>query len=310
MDRRLLGAGFVAFAAILWGFDGVVLTPRLFSLNVPFVVFLLHLLPFFFMVLFLHREFAAMKRFSRADLFTFLAVALFGGALGTLSIVKALFLVHFNQLSVVIMIQKLQPIFAIGLAAILLRERLRGRYFLWASVAVIATYFLAFGLRTPTVDASLEAVSYALLAAFSFGAATVLGRKVVMTYSFRTVTFYRYFFTTIIMTLYLAILGQGFPFSSITGSQWLIFAIIGLTTGSGALFLYYYGLQRIRASIATIAELFFPASAIVFDYLVNGSVLSLVQWVAALVLLYAITQVTIHQKEDNGQERKKAGRTT
>ncbi len=51
-------------------------------------------------------------------------VSLTGGLVGTLAIVKALFLVNFDQLSVVVLLQKLQPLFAISLAAVLLRERI------------------------------------------------------------------------------------------------------------------------------------------------------------------------------------------
>lgn len=53
----------------------------------------------------------------------FFLVALFGGSLGTLSIVKALFLVNFHHLTVVTLLQKLQPVFAIILARIILKER-------------------------------------------------------------------------------------------------------------------------------------------------------------------------------------------
>ncbi|MCD4696000.1 MAG: EamA family transporter, partial [Bacteroidales bacterium] len=63
------------------------------------------------------------------------------------------------------------------------------------------------------------------------------------------------------------------------------------TTGSGAIFLFYYGLVRIRAIIATICELFFPISAIFFDYIVNGKILSPVQWVAAVIMIFSIIKL-------------------
>ena len=46
MRRDLLGAVAICVAAALWGLDGVVLTPRLYELDVLFVVFLLHAVPF------------------------------------------------------------------------------------------------------------------------------------------------------------------------------------------------------------------------------------------------------------------------
>ncbi len=35
-NKSLIGAAAIGIAAIMWGFDGVVLTPRLFNLNVSF----------------------------------------------------------------------------------------------------------------------------------------------------------------------------------------------------------------------------------------------------------------------------------
>lgn len=45
IKKQYLGAGLVCLAVTMWGFDGIVLTPRLYQLNVAYVVFVLHLLP-------------------------------------------------------------------------------------------------------------------------------------------------------------------------------------------------------------------------------------------------------------------------
>ena len=62
----------------------------------------------------------SLRDFDRMTWLVLLLVALTGGLLGTFSIVKALFLVEFKQLSVVVLLQKLQPVFAIVLAALVL----------------------------------------------------------------------------------------------------------------------------------------------------------------------------------------------
>ena len=97
----------IIIAAAMWGFDGVVLTPRLYNLNVGFVVFMLHLVPFTLMNLFLFKQYKWLNKFSSGDFLLLILIALFGGALGTLAIVKALFLVNFQHLSVVVILQKL-----------------------------------------------------------------------------------------------------------------------------------------------------------------------------------------------------------
>lgn len=290
---KWIGITSVIFAAILWGLDGVALTPRLFNLNVGFVVLMLHLIPFAIMNLFLFKNYKYLFKFSKEDYIYLFLVALFGGAIGTLAIVKALFLVNFQNLSVVILLQKLQPVFAIILAAILLKEKIKKEFILWAGVAIIASYFLAFGFKLPVLSGNyFYASMYALLAAFSYGSATVFGKKVLNKYSFHTSTFYRFFFTSIIMLIYI-LLTKSMQFSQITQMNWIIFLIITFTTGSAAIFLYYYGLKKIKASISTICELFFPISAIVFDYFINGNVLTFVQWIAAIVMIGAILRISL-----------------
>lgn len=296
VNRRTVakGAAAIGFSAILWGFDGVVLTPRLYNLDVSYVVFMLHLFPFALMNLFLYREYKHLRSFSRSDLITFMLISLFGGAIGTLAIVKALFLMDFNHLSVVVLLQKLQPIFAILLATTLLGEKLRQYFVVWASLAITGGYFLTFGWALPDINSGSETVYaslLALLAAFSFGSSTVFSKKILSNYNFITSTFYRYGFTTLFMLLFMLGFGDFGQLFETTNINWLFIVIIGLTTGSGAIFLYYYGLRKIKAIMATISELLFPISAVVFDYLINDSLLSPVQWVAAVVMIYAIVRL-------------------
>jgi len=176
----IFGALGICFTGILWGLDGTVLTPRLHNLNTAFVVFMLHAIPFLIMNLFLYKEYRHLREFDLSDIIYLLLISLFGGALGTLAIVKALFLVNFQQLSVVILLQKLQPVFAITLAAIILKEKLSKNFILWSLIAIIASYFLTFGLSAPHLNSDANttlAALYALLAAFSFGSSTVFGKK-------------------------------------------------------------------------------------------------------------------------------------
>jgi drug/metabolite transporter (DMT)-like permease len=301
----ILGAIAICISAALWGFDGVVLTPNLYNLDVGYVVFMLHLIPFVIMNIFLFREYKHVKQFTRGDFIILLLVALFGGAVGTLSIVKALFLVEFQKLSIVVLLQKTQPIFAIALAAIILRERPRKGFFGWAALAIFAGYFLTFGFKLPDLETNIQTVHaslFALLAAASFGSATVFGKKILIRYSFHTATFYRYGLTALLLLVFVLITGRFDQLAVTTPGNWLIFFIIAFSTGSGAIFLYYYGLRKVRAMVATICELCFPLTAIVLDYLINDQQLSVVQWVSAAILLYSIVMLNIrHAAPENEQ---------
>ncbi|MGL4652193.1 MAG: DMT family transporter [Cetobacterium sp.] len=300
MKKQYLGAGLICLAATMWGFDGIVLTPRLFKLDVAYVVFVLHLLPLLGMsLIFGKSEIGNIKKLNKEDLFFYFLIALFGGALGTLSIVKALFLVNFNHLTVVTLLQKLQPVFAIVLARILLGEKVGKNFIFWALAALVSGYLLTFQFTLPHFEAGDKvgvASLYAILAAFSFGSSTVFGKKILTNSSFRTALYTRYLFTSIITGAIVIFNGNLGWFLKTTPDQWLIFVIIGLTTGSGAVLLYYLGLRHIRANIATMCELCFPVSSIVFDYIFNKKILSPIQFISAGILLFTIYKITKNQK--------------
>lgn len=297
----LRGSVAVGLAAMLWGFDGVVLTPQLYRLDVVYVVFMLHLVPFLFMNILFRKEYRSLRLMTAIDILTFALIGLFGGAVGTIAIVKALFLLNFNHLSVVVLLQKLQPVFAIALAALLLKEKISRRYAFWSTVAVISGYFLTFGWSLPDLQTgsnTIQAALLALLAAFSFGSSTVFSKKVLYKFSFTTSTFYRYGFTSAIMLIFMLLLSDFRQFSLTSEREWFFIMLIGLTTGSGAIFLYYYGLRRIKAMTATISELLFPVSAVVFDYLINGSLLDPLQWVSAALMVFAIIRLNTQFREN------------
>ena len=281
----------IGFAAALWGLDGVVLTPRLSNLNVIFVVFLLHALPFLLMNSFMFKRYKELKNLDRKAFYSLILVSFFGGAVGTISIVYALFIVNFQELSVVVLLQKFQPVFAIVMAAIFLGEKLSPKFLIWAGIAVVGGYFLTFGWDLPNLQTdanTLKAALLSLLASFSFGTSTVFSKRLLQRIDYVSATFFRYGTTTIILLPVVLVLGFSINFHQITPNNWLIFGIITLTSGCVALLLYYYGLRHVKASHATLLELFFPISAILLDYFINGNVLSSFQWVSAIVMIYAI----------------------
>jgi len=137
---------------------------------------------------------------------------------------------------------------------------------------------------------------YALLAAFSFGSSTVFSKMILQRYTFKTATFYRYGFTSLIMLIFIFVSGKTVQLDQVTTTNWIIFLVIAFTTGSGAIFLYYFGLNHIKASLAVMCELFFPISTIVFDYIFNGSRLSLVQWLSAGLMVLPLSTLTRSSK--------------
>ena len=202
---------FIIFAAFLWALDGIVLRPTLYVLPVSVVVFIEHALAFLLMLPFFIFEAKGLKKLKTADWGAFVWVAVFGGVLGTMFITKALFYVDFVNLSIVVLIQKLQPIFALILASLILKEKLPKTFFKWAVVAVVATYFITFDSFVPnlaTGDKTGLAALFALGAAFAWGSSTVFGKRALQQVSFRLGTYLRFGLTTVIMFGIVASTGQ------------------------------------------------------------------------------------------------------
>lgn len=285
----------VIIAASLWGLDGIVLRPSLYTLPVPLVVLIessivaLILTPFFI------RQIPKIKLLDKTDWLAFFAVALLGGAIGTMAITKALFYVNFVNLSVVILIQKLQPGFAIILASVLLKEKLPRVFYFWAGIAIIGAYIMTFGTNLPVFNAGNRtaiAAVFSLIAAFSFGLSTVFSKRALRNVGYELGTYLRFLISSIIMLIIVLSLSQISHVTDVTNHQWMIFLIIAFTTGGAAIFLYYYGLKSIPASVSAICELAFPLTAILLEYFVHGNMLDMVQWLGVVMLFAGMIKVS------------------
>jgi drug/metabolite transporter (DMT)-like permease len=78
-----------------------------------------------------------------------LIIAIGSSALASVAFTKAF---SFVSPSVAILLQKLQPLLAISLAAGLLGERLRGRFWLWCGLALLGAYLISFSGFLPRVS--------------------------------------------------------------------------------------------------------------------------------------------------------------
>ncbi len=286
---------FVIIAASFWGIDSILLRPHLYTLPVPLVVFLESIIVATLITPILFKKHKELKKLKTKDVIAFLGVALFGGAIGTMAITKALFYVDYINLSVVVLMQKLQPVFAIVLASIILKESLPHGFIKWASLAIVGALLMTFGLTLPNLSTgshTLYAALFALLAAFSFGFSTVLSKRALKNITYEVGTYLRFVATAIIMLIVVLIVGDFSTVKDVTEFQWIIFGVIAFTSGGFAIFLYYYGLKRITASVATIAELSFPLTAILLEYFLHDNMLDWLQWIGTVLLIYSIIRVS------------------
>lgn len=288
------GALLIFIAAVLWGIDGV-LRRSLYGLPPITIVFFEHLIGALLLLPFVVRGWQK-EVLTKHEWGALSVVALFSGVLGTLFFTTALLKVGFIAFSVVFLIQKLQPIFAVASAAVFLKERVTREYVAWAALALVAGYFVTFPfgvVNTGEGGAYISAALFALLAAICWGASTALSRYALLSHSDTFITGLRFLLTLPIALLLVFALNAAPSLTEITAYQIGTLCLIAISTGAAALWIYYRGLRTTSASVSTIVELAFPLTAIFIDYFLYGTLLSWTQYLAAAVLLFAMYRVSL-----------------
>ena len=291
--NRILAPLAVVFAALLWSLDGL-LRQELYHISSFVIVALEHSIGALIFLPLLFKSIPKIKKLGQRGWISIFWVSICGGILGTYFYTKALSFVNYIDLSVVVLIQKLQPLFAISLAGVILKEKLSKRFMFLAIIAMFGGYLVTFGNKPfgNWDDKSTIASLCALLASFCWGSSTVLGKHALKQLTFEVVTGMRLFITAIIALIIIAYSGGFSDVSSLRPENYTTIIIIVFSTGTIALSIYYYGLQNLAASHTTIYELAWPLSAVFIDWTLKGKTLSLVQIVGALILLCSMGMLT------------------
>ena len=259
-SRATIGVMAVAVAAGLWGMDALIRRPLAHSTEPATIVLGEHVV---LVLVLLPVVVAALPAVWRAGP-RFVAAAIVVGA-GSSALATILFTQAFvdgNPVTPVVL-QKVQPLIAVSLAAVMLGERPRPRFGLFLIGGLAGTWLMAF---PSPFDVSLHGqapVLYALMAAALWALGTVLGRFLALELPYQQVTALRFAFG--LPAALAAVLVLGAPLRASLHDE-LFIALLALVTGLVALLLYYYGLQRTTASVASVAELAFPVVAIAVGY--------------------------------------------
>ena len=297
----LIAALAIIGAATMWSLDGTLIRPNFYEFPAMNIVFLEHMLGALLLSPFLFWGWDKVKNLSHKTFWSLLWVSFFGGFLGTLMITEAYFAAFRGEttLSTVIILQKLQPFFALLLAGIFLREKLSAWFYSWATLAIFSGYMIAYGsleFDIFSLSLSWNAPLYAFLAAFAFGSSTVFGKNLVTDLGFRLSAALRFATTAFLSFFVVLIVGDISSIWSLSSFHWQLLTIIVFTSGAGALFLYYYGLRKVTASSATIFELAWPLSGVFFDWYFNGNILNSTQIVFSILLLISFFMIIEEQK--------------
>ena len=309
----LFGPALVFLAAALWATDAPFRTHLTQGLSSNFIVLGEHVISALIAIPILLFNWGHLKNISAREWFAILFIGVCGSALAAVAFTESF---HYVNPSVSIVLQKIQPLIAIALAWWMLGERMHKNFWLWTIVALGAAYLVSFPNLVPQLYAgeafnpNFVGSALALTAAALWGASTVFGKYVLRTAAFQTLTSLRFVVGLIFLVILNAAQGT-FPAPGvITGTDVFFLFIVALTSGVFSLFLYYYGLQFTKASIATIAELGFPLAAVFVNaYFIPGNQAAGTyfglfpgQWLGTILLLIAMLMLSRVNREVLAEE--------
>ncbi len=288
------GPLWITLGSLLWGTDSVFRKSLVNVLPTGIIVFYEHCIGSFIALPILIKKFRELLPLSWKEWLGLIFISLGGSVIATL-----LFTAAFSYInpSIIIVLQKLQPIITISIAYFFLKERFEIGFWKYAILALVGAYILAFDLlkNLSFNNANFRGVLFAITATVLWGCSTVVGKKLSAKISFPLLTSARvslgFFF------LFPIVIIRGYSFT-ITIQQFQSLLFIAIIPGVTALFLYYRGLSTTKASIASICELAFPISSIILNWYFLGATLTPYQIVGSIIILYAITMLSIQQQRN------------
>jgi drug/metabolite transporter (DMT)-like permease len=194
-----------------------------------------------------------------------------------------------------LLLQKTQPVFALILAGWTLQERRAPGFWAWCALALAGAYALVGVTTAPSLESvRWQQAGCAVGAALLWGGATVAGRALTRSLSAATLAGARFALAVPALALLVWATrgggGHGAASAGGPGSWGLLLAIVLLPDLLG-MALYYRGLRDTPASVATLAELCYPLTALVIGVSVQHARLGAGQWLGLTLLVGSVLRL-------------------
>jgi drug/metabolite transporter (DMT)-like permease len=288
--RGLLGPALVVAGASMWGLETYWRIPLGKRFDADVLVFHEHWMGLVLTSPFLLLGARALRTVSRKAWLSILGSGVLGSALGTVCFTQALSMLNSSLANLLL---NVQPIISVLVSWLWLRERPRARFYPWAAVALMCGVALAW---TPGGVESPRRLGLGLLfigaTALCWGASTTFGRAAMLEIDFKTGTALRYLIGTV--ATFALVCVHGGPGERLrwgvlaTSSTLTLMAGLLVVAAITPTFLYFAGLARTKASVATFAEMAQTFASLVITWGVLGDALRPHQVVAGGLLLVAV----------------------
>ncbi len=293
MDRlsRVPGVVLVSIAAAMWGLDGLIRKPLSQSTSPATIVFGEHVVLVLMTLPLLAVSMRALWKAGPRYVAAGIAVGAGASALATILFTQALF--HGDFITVLVL-QKAQPLVAVTGAWLILGEQPRPGFAWFLLPGLAGIWLIALPQPFNPHAHGLAPIAESLGAAVLWGLGTVLGRYLSRRLEFQQVSTVRFAFGLIASAAALLVLGDK-AFAGLHDSFYI--ALLAFVTGYLALNLYYYGLRRTPALVASLGELAFPVTAALVGIYVFDSNLRWTQWIGVVLVVAVVTLLPAHRRE-------------
>jgi drug/metabolite transporter (DMT)-like permease len=286
------GVLLVAIAAALWGLDPILRKPLAHSTSATTIVFGEHVVLVFMTLPLLLPALRAMRKAGPRYVGASVFVGAGASAVATILFTDALF--HSDFITPVVL-QKVQPLVAVIGAALILKERPRPRFAWFLAAALLGFWLVNQPHPLDPTAKGLRPVIESLAAAILWAFGTVFGRYLGRELEFQHILSLRFFFGLIAAAIALPIMGAK-PYAGAHDSLWI--AYYAIATGLISLALYYYGLRRTPAVLASLAELTYPAIAVLGGIYAYNAHLLWSQWLGVAIIFTVVSLLPVQRRRE------------
>ena len=303
---KLYGPWLVGLGAALWGTESAWRIPLNTLFDAKVIVFWEHVLILGIFLPLLISRLREIRKIQPSTWSYLLFSGFAGSAVGTVFFTLAL---KYGNPTVVNVILNIQPVISTIGAFLLFGDRLARRFFVYASIAIVAGIFVSVA-HPELIGVSFEraglnlGTGYALICALFWGLSTVAGRGVMVGTSLRLASSLRIVVGLTCMTLILMAYGKlkgaalwpaAAQVNATKAIVWLI--LLASVSGGIPLLIYFQGLRLTRASTAGYFEMMQTLAAVCITWGFFHASLHGHQVIAALVLIVAVAMVHRVQQE-------------
>jgi drug/metabolite transporter (DMT)-like permease len=289
----MTGILFIVLACLLWGVDALIRYPLVErGINPVSIVFYEHAILTLIFSVSLFPAFKGIGEMRLSDLFSFFVIGGLGSAIATIAFTESF--LYLNP-SLVILLQKLQPVVAIILASLILKEQIQKRFLLWAGICLFGGilisspdverlyHLMKSDFRIVLSDNAIVGHGLVAISILGWGSATVFGKRLTMAGFDTKAIMGGRFLTGLIVIIPFVQWNQSMVFPET--QDYVKVALMVLISGALAMYFYYKGLKRIPAKTAAIAEMFFPFFAIIANWIFLGKQLTELQLLGGGILV-------------------------